>query len=1421
MRVTTVPVAKTGLARTRRGQTGPLSYTQEQLWLVEQLASSGNLYNECWAIRFRGRLDVGVLSWCLNEFVGRHEILRTVFPLVNGRPVQKVLPQVPLRLDAVDLTDLAAPMDAVIALAHEEVEQPYDHANGPLHRLRLLRLADGDHVLLIALHHMLGDGTSADIVIRELNALYPRRLAGESPALPALPLQYRDFALWQREAVDSGALADDAGYWERKLAGVAPLQLPSDRPRPTFKGEAGDRRLFDLGRELSGNLHAFARDHAVTPYMVMIAAFAGLLQCYAGSDDLLLGLASGRVDAELSELFGLFAQTIPIRLDLSGDPRFSDLLLSVRDTVLEALDHRYLPFEKVVELVRPERDPTRTPIVQVHFASRQLPTETFDLPGVEASWFEIPRSRSRFDLIVEVDTRPGLLEAWVEFDTQLFGQESISLLMRRYRRFVRAVIARPDLRVLEVPVMDDAERELLESWSDAAPQPGAPDVADLVEAGAARMPDGLLARAHAIARSLPQQPIGQPVCVCLPASSDAVAALLAVLQRNHPVLPVDPSLPAEQRIALLDRTATTAAVTAGNRLSFPGGGVVVVELENLKAEPAHPRASAPAPFPASPACIQPSLDDAGAVFVLPVDRASFSALVVGVAALFPPDARVLLTAPTDVLSSAFVLASAAAGASTHAPEDTALRSPKALERFLSTAGVTVAEIDPATLERLDPGRLPALATIFTRTRPSDAAVSRWSNRMLWLWHTEGGHPLGIERLERQDERRWAVLRPVPGISLLVTRDDALAPIGVPGDLGVRVGAAPSALNTARTTADRFRPDPSPSHSGALVLGTGRRARWTQAGELELIGQAGGGTADADRGSPRPSDLSAQVAIETIVAEIYADLLDAPAVGPESDFFALGGHSIVAVDAVERIRAELGVEVPVRAIFERSSVADIAAFIAEIEPKLGEALAQLELIGDTPFEEMLSDESARLEPAPLQSASPGPAAPQASQRRYEVAPLSSAQEQIWVVENLAPGTLKYALPYVLRVRGPFDVEALRTAFTTIVGRHDTLRASFEAINGQPRQRIWSAVPVQVPIVDRTGLEGEARERAAADLVAAEAARPFDLTQPPLIRLTVIQLAADDYVLVVDFHHLVNDLVSTELFFRDLTAAYAAAHSGHPFEPRAPGISYPDYIRFERGLLTGDSLSRLEAFWRDALVDVQPLVLPCDFDRPDGLAVSRTSLEHVTSRRLTDGVYRLARTERVTPFMIQLAIFAEVLARWSGQDDVIFGVPMDNRHGPGANDVMGCFTNAVPLRVRRDDGWTLRELLRHVRAQLLAAYRHQALPIARIARLAGAPMTGGRLPLVQVSCAMSPFHLHPIRFGSCAVDVDFAGRGEGAYELGLHSHSRVSGLLLKLTFDTGLWREASVEQLLATIERGLERATGGGDQHLSDLELDLGT
>jgi len=565
----------------------PLSFTQQRLWLLNEMEGGQTIaYNIPIGLRLQGKLDVALLERAFGEVTRRHDALRTTFQLhpQSGAPVQLIHPWSPFHLEVVEVS--ASHPDEqesqMRRLASQESQRPFDLRTGPLIRARLLRQAADHHILVITMHHIVSDGWSVGLIIHELATLYEAYSQGQDSPLPPLPIQYVDFAHWQRAWMTSQVLEQQLGYWREQLQGpLAVLELPTRGPRPATYSTRGAVRVWRMGRDLSEGAKALSQRQGVTLFMTLMAAFKVLLYRYTQERDLLVGTPmAGRSRRELEGLIGVFINTLVLRTDMRGEPSFGELLGRVKEVALGAYANQDVPFEKLVEELQPARDMSRSPLFQVMFVLQNAPMPALKMADVIISHHDLETATSKFDMTFAVmEKEDGTLSGWLEYNTTLFDEPMIEQMIRHYQNIVRSIIANPDLPISRIHMLDAAERlhALAPASGSPAFHPNAPSLHQLFEAQAAASPqaialvfDGasltyseLNQRANQLAHLLRSRGLGPDRLVGLSVdrSPDMVIAILAILKAGAAYVPLDPAYPKDRLAFVLDDARISVLLT--------------------------------------------------------------------------------------------------------------------------------------------------------------------------------------------------------------------------------------------------------------------------------------------------------------------------------------------------------------------------------------------------------------------------------------------------------------------------------------------------------------------------------------------------------------------------------------------------------------------------------------------------------------------------------------------------------------------------------------------------------------------------------------------------------------------------------------------------------------------------------------------
>ncbi|WP_327002968.1 amino acid adenylation domain-containing protein [Dactylosporangium sp. NBC_01737] len=1428
----------------------PLSAGQQRLWFLHQLDPADAAYSMHLVYRLRGPLDAGRLEAALGTVADRHEVLRTRF-LEHGEDlVQFVAPPAGVRLDRVEATTEDDARRAVAAWTNA----PFDLTAGALLRAGLVRLGPDEHVLCLATHHIAGDGRSLGIIVEELHAAY----AGA--ALPDLPVQYADFAAWQRQApADDAALA----YWSGQLAGAATLELATDRPRPPVQTSRGAFARHRLPAGLADALDRVARAERCTPFMLLLAAYQALLARHTGQVDISVGSSiSDRARPELRDVVGMFVNTLVLRTDLSGDPTFRELLTRARETALAAYAHPDIPFERLTAVLDLPRDPSRTALFQTMLI---LHTETgagLDvLPGVTAELFDDGFAQAKFDLMLDVWREPDGLQLSLNYRTDLFDAATADRLVARFGLLLAAVAADPDVRLSDVDLSAPQERAaLLDLGRGPVRAEPDDDVAGLVATWAVRTPEAVAVvcgtdrltyaeldrRATRRAAALRGLGIGpdRTVAVALDRGVELIVTLLAVLRAGGAYVPIDPRYPTARQELLLRDCGATVLVTAS---SLPEGGGIpaarpagadhlayVIYTSGSTGTPKGVGVSRAA-FAARVAWMRHryelSVDDQVVQFA----SISFDTHVEEVWPALTAGARLVLLPPGEDLPELLA----------REPGVTVLDLPTPYWHELTAI---VGQVRwPAAL------RLLILGADQVRADAIDAWFAHVGDRVIVL-NTYGPTEATVIATTAvlgpgTDGRRPPIGTPIADTRLYVVDGDLrLVPDGVPGELCIAgAGLARGYLGRPALTADRFRPDPF-GPPGSRLYRTGDLVRWRTDGQLEFLGR-----------------LDDQVKIRGFriePGEVEAALAALPGVRQAAVVARPGaaGHLVLAGYAAgddlrpDELRRALAERLPpflvpthlialdripltVNGKVDRAALpapdAAGGGYVAPRTPTEG-LVAQVwagvlgrERVGadddffalgghsllavaavarlcaatgrDVPVRALfLQPTVAGLAAAVDRLRSDGDAP--VARRAAGPAPLSFGQLRLWFLHQLDPADASYNISVAYRLRGPVSEPALRAALGTVVERHESLRTRYTAGDDEPVQEILPPGGIELTTVDGGG--------DAAAIVTGWSNTPFDLAGGWLLRAGLVRLGPDEHVLSLVVHHIAGDGRSMGILVEDLRAAYERQTL-----PELP-VAYADFAAWQRTRpLDEDSLG----YWRGQLTGVPVLDLPTDRPRPALSGFAGDFLAHNLPERVADTVRRLAAEARCTPFMVLLSAYQVLLARLTGQDDVCVGTPVEHRPRVEVAGIVGYFVNTLALRGDLSGDPTFRQLLARTRDTALAGYAHQDVPFDRLLAAVDVPRLLDRTPLFQTMFTM---HTEDAAGTDvlAGVTAEFHDPGvrHAKFELSLDVWRTGGGLRLVYGYRTDLFDRGSIDALAGRFAALLGAAIAAPDAPLSTVD-----
>ncbi len=857
----------------RRSNTGtvPLSFSQQRLWFLHQLEESGSaFYSEPTFLQMLGLLNVVALEQSLNEIVRRHESLRTTFETVEGQPMQVIAPGLTLTLPVVNLCHLpeTEQQPQVQRLAIEEIQEPFDLEQAPLLRVKLLHLSDQEHLLLFIIHHIISDGWSLRVLIRELADLYQAFCAGKPSPLPELPIQYADFAVWQHQWLQGEVFKKQLSYWKQQLAGVPPiLELPTDRPRPPVQSFRGATITFKLSPDLTSRLKSLSQKQGITPFMMLLAAFQTLLYRYSGQDDICVGSPiANRNRNETHGLIGCFVNTLVMRTNFSDNPSFLELLKRVQQVAQDAYAHEDLPFKRLVEELQLERNLSYQPLFQVMFVLQNSTKEDLVLPGLSLKQVSIDTGNAKFDLSLYMEDAEPELIGWWEYNTDLFDTATMTRMLEHFQILLEGIVTHPEQRVSNLPLLTEQQlhQQLVEWNNTQVDYPLDTCIHELFKAQVERTPDAvaiifedehltyreLNKRANQLAHYLQKQGVspGVLVGICVERSLLMVIGLLGILKVGGAYVPLDPAYPQERLTFILEDAQVSVLLTQAQLIeAIPRTQTKVISLdadwqdiaqqsqENLVSKVTT----------SNLAYVIYTSGSTGQPKGVMIKHQSAVAMLDWANKIFAGEARLGVLASTSIcfdLSVFEIFVPLGCGGQVILIENALY-----LPTLLAAKNVTLINTVPSIIaELLRTDGIPAsVHTINIAGEPLPnkfvQQLYQWQN-ILQVYNLYGPSEdttySTFAWIRKGVSNIPPIGRPINNTQIyLLDRELQPVPVGVPGELYIGGdGLAYGYLNRFELTAENFIPNLFSTQAGARLYKTGDQARYLPNGDIEYIGR---------------------------------------------------------------------------------------------------------------------------------------------------------------------------------------------------------------------------------------------------------------------------------------------------------------------------------------------------------------------------------------------------------------------------------------------------------------------------------------------------------------------------------------------------------------------------------------------------------
>jgi amino acid adenylation domain-containing protein len=1505
------PQAQNGEDPARTFKEFPLSVGEKGLYILQKLHPEMSAYNVPLCFRINSEVNVEVLAQAWNYVLEQ-------FPILTARVLERDGILFHLLDDGCKTTIQQQSIDVeddkqFLSFLQKRSKVPFDLNRGPLTRIELFTQGTRKSVLLLTVHHMVFDGTSAVILMSCFSAFYQQLSEGKPVRLIRDLPGYQQFVAWEQNMLASAEGESHAGYWRQQLDGELPqIGLLADLARPASSGFVGKTLVEDLPEKLSHWVRDFATAHSLLPSVIFLAVFKLLLRRYTSQDDIIVGMPIiGRAGQKFATEVGYFINMVPLRTQCDERLKLSEWLRRVQGTMLDAVYHASYPFPLMLENLKSTRA-GKTPVFQITYAYQNFVKRAgFTASQQQGLYIEnVPEiaQEGDFDLGLEVFEHTASHTLHLKYNPEVYVEETAKEFVAHYRTLLTEISESPNLPLHEYPIITEQEKHrLLVDYNDTrVDYPNNKCIHELfveqvaIHAGKTAVVCGdkrltyqqLYDRSRDLALYLQSQGVGPDslVILCMERSLDMVVGLLGILRAGGAYVPLDPDHPDEHLAYMLQDSQAAIVVTDGKVearvASLVAGHARLVTLDQQWPEIIRRVAELKARNvdlhqevkPHNLAYVIYTSGSTGRAKGVMVEHRSVVRLVC--------NTDYVRLGPEDVIAQASNISFDAAtfevwgalltGARVVIIGKDALLSPAMLAQQLRHNGVTTMFLTTALFNQVACDAVEVFSGLRYLLFGGERVEPRWVARVLknarvrHLLHVYGPTETVTfatwhEVKTVEEGRTVPIGRPIANTSAYIL-DAHLrpVPVGVAGELYIGgPGVARGYLKRPELTAERFVQDPFVKETGSRMYKTGDLARWLRDGAIEFLGRndhqvkirgfrvelgeiearlseypgvrevvvlvredepgnkrlvayyATAAEMDVQQTGRAPEvavsaeqlraylaqklpeymvpaayvrmvqlpltingkvDRSAlpepegdayatreyeapQGELESRLAEIWTEVLKLEPVGRHDSFFELGGHSLLATQLISKMRSRFEIDLPLKALFEQPTVAQLARLIARTEKN-----------NDVP---------------PIRPV---------DRAKFDRLPLSFAQERLWFIHQLEPGSVAYNVPGAVILHGDLDVSQLDQALNLIIARHENLRTVFPSEDGQARQLILDSLDFKLERIDLSRCETrEERDNQARQLCLSDAAAPFDLARGPLLRGKVIKLAGHEHILMLNMHHIVSDGWSLGVLIKELGLAMEALRQGRSPELDPLPIQYVDYSVWQRTWLEeGGILNQQLAYWQMKLAGApESLDLATDYPRPAIQSFAGATRAFSLSAQLTGLLKHFAEQQGGTLYMALLAAFKILLYRYTGQSDICVGTPIANRQYGETEGLIGMFVNTLALRTWVEGEDTFSALLAKIKATCLEAYEHQDAPFEKVVDLVRPRHNMAISPLFQIMVILQNVdmgepdpHIQPYPLAT----------GISKFDISVEFRETTEGLAGSIEYSTALYKPQSIERMV---------------------------
>jgi amino acid adenylation domain-containing protein len=1475
----------------------PLSSAQRRLYVLWQFDDQGIGYNTPFVSTLEGSIDKNKFEDTFKRLIMRHESLRTSFHIIGELPVQKISEDIAFEINYFDLTgDTVGPrgeMDGKVKEVTDHFIRPFNLSHAPLFRVGLIKQNEDMYFLVLDMHHIVSDGTSVGLLIRDFMALY----GGDT--LSDLRVQYKDFSDWHNSKEVREFTKNQADYWIKEFEGEIPiLNLPTDFPRPVIQSFEGGVAGFEIGEEHTVGLRERFTEEGTTMFMILMAVFNVLLSKRSDQEDIVVGVPiAGRSHSDLEQIAGVFINTLPMRNFPKGEKKFKTFLGEVKDRSLEALSNQDYPYEELVERVAVERDAGRNPLFDVIFIMQNYDLPAVEIPGLKlrAQLYDQGTSIADHNLMVfESEKR---LWCILTYCTMLFKPATIEKFINHFKKLIAVIIENPTIKISDVDIVTEEEkRQVLLDFNNTTIEfpEGNKTIHELFEQQVETSSDRLALifkdhqvtygelnkKANQLARLLRTRGIqsNDIVGLIVERSIEMIIGIIAILKAGAAYLPVDLEYPVERKKYMLEDSSVKLVLT-----NFDSEGdfdyiMEEIEIIDLRDENIYHGTID------NPEHINEESDMLYLIYTsgstgrpkgVVLQHINLVNLLLFSYEFTNLDFSTILQFTTISFDVSFqeIFSALLAGGRLYLIDKEIRSNIQELFKIVEKNKIKTLFLPMSLLKvifseeeyiRAFPSCVRHIPTAGEQVVISDTFGEYLRDKHIYLHNHYGpseAHVVTTLTLEPDAEIHELppIGKPVSNTGIyIMDKYGHLQPIGVPGELyigGIQVGRG--YLNRPEITAERFTYLPT----GERIYRTGDLARWLSDGNIDFLGRidhqvklrgfrielgeiesqllkhegirevvviAGekedkylcayivsesepsvsklkGFLSDrlpeymipayfvvleripltpngkVDRKAlPEPESeagteevyTAPRNTVESRLVNIWSEILgiEEIKISIDSNFFALGGHSLRATVMGGKVHKELNAGLPLAEIFKTPTIRGLSEYIKGVA----------------------KDKHVSIEPA----------------EKKEYYPLSSAQRRLYILQRVDDQGITYNLPFATILEGSLDKNRFEDTFRWLIRRHASLRTSFEKIKEEPVQKIHENVAFKIEYHDITDIQTEAEVKE----IIKHFVRPFDLSQAPLFRVGLIKKDADAFFLVVDMHHIISDGVSIGLLVREFMVFY----SGEALpEPR---LEYKDFSQWQNSKEVRVSIQQQEAYWLNEFEDEIPVLdLPTDFTRPVIQSFEGKRLSSEIDKENTTALRTYALGEGTTLFTVLLTVYNIFLFKFSGKEDVVVGSPIAGRRHSDLEDIVGMFVNTLSLRNFPSGEKTFKQFLEEVKDRTLDAFSNQDYLYEELVESVEVTRDTGRNPVFDVAFILQNMDIPEIDIPGLKLKPYIFEQGISKFDLTLEFIEIGEILRCNIEYSTKLFKTVTIERFTAYLRKIISIVVESPGIKIADIEI----